>query len=340
MSAPKPNLGIHPRSVIPGIENQDKPSLLPEPGIWCRPDWIRLVGPEANSGWLYGLLRERFGEPTGTSNGAQYFTQGILWHPGIMLSQGHKSSIVMVDFQGARLAVEDPNAILQLVEQIYCRGFHATRLDLAVDWVGQDVDLYNHALASCQASELCKLRSFRLGSEYTREQEAKGLLLYLGKRSSPVYIRIYDKGLETGSAPAGVWERFEVELKEDRATTVMMAFLDAGDQWVDELWARMIGAVDFRVNNGRTELHRRPRVAWWGSLIGRATPKPTKPMPKESSFDHWCDWFRTAAGKRLLQLANTLGLSPNDFFEYLIANLEPATTLVPAVVDAGRSRQS
>ncbi len=45
----------------------------------------------------------------------------------------------------------------------------------------------------------------------------KGDTLYCGRRSSDVYARFYDKGLESGLAPAGKVLRWEVELKSDRA---------------------------------------------------------------------------------------------------------------------------
>ncbi len=324
----------NPRSVIPGIENQKTPIQVPDAGTTCRPDWIRLVGPESMYDFAYSLLIECFGEPTGTSKGGQHFESGQVWHPGVVLSQGHDSRIIMVDFQGSRLAVEETSDMLDLVMEFYKRGFYATRIDLAIDWVDQDMDIYNNALASCEASELCKLRSFRLGSEYTKDQEAKGLLLYLGKRQSAVYIRIYDKGLETGAAEAGRWERFEVEFKDDRAQSVMMALLEEGDSWPDELWSRVTGAVDFRVNNGRSELNRRPRSKWWSDLISCVTPKPTKPVPKASSFNEYCQWFRRSVGPRLLQLADYLQVSPPQLFRQLVNDLEAAESETPATIEA------
>ena len=59
-----------------------------------------------------------------------------------------------------------------------------------------------------------------------------------------------------------------------------------------------------------------------------------KPVPKESSLEQWCEWYRKAAGRRMLQLADILGLTPHELFAQLIEGLEPATSLVPAAVDA------
>jgi len=126
----------------------------------------------------------------------------------------------------------------------------------------------------------------------------------------------------------------EVEFKEDRAAEACLTLSDAGKRLPEAIWRYVIGAFDFRVKNGRTELQRRPLVDWWESYIGQAYPLETKPIKKDSSLVIWFGWFRTSAGPRLLQLANILGITPHELFEQLIEELEPATTVVPAVVDA------
>jgi len=284
---------------------------------------------------LHRTLRAYFGHPTGTNNGAAFFEKGTLWHPGVMLSEGHSNGrLIMLDLQGARLAIEDPDQMLALVDAIYCNGFHATRVDLAVDWVGQDVKLYQHARASCKASELCKARTYQDAPEYTTDQHARRLLLYLGKRSSAMCGRIYDKGLETDEAPEGYWERLEIEFKQDRAHTVMMAILGAGKDWASELWQRVIGAIDFRTANGRSELNRRERVGWWSDLIGGVEPKPTKPLDPESSLAIWENWIRESALRRAIQIAEIMGVPAIEYLARLIDGLGPADSVTPAVVEA------
>lgn len=334
MTSPKPYPVLQPRTVTPGLENQNAPQRVPEPGVWCRPDWIRLVGGVYHTKWLHRTLRAYFGHPTGTNNGAAFFAKGTLWHPGVMLSEGHSGELIMLDLQGARLAIEDPDQMLALVEAIYCHGFHATRVDLAVDWVGQDVKLYEHARVSCKASELCKARTYQDAPEYTTDQQARRLLLYLGKRSSAMCGRIYDKGLETGEAPEGHWERLEIEFKQDRAHTVMMAILDAGKSWSSELWQRVIGAIDFRTVNGRSELTRRERVAWWSDLIGGVQPKQTKPLDPESNLASWESWARGCVLPRMLQIAEIMGIPVLEYLAELLAGIKPSVSITTAVVEA------
>ena len=306
--------------------------------MWCRPDWIRLVGNESMSTRLLTLLESWFGEPTGTSRGAAYFTEGLEWSPGVLYSQGHRSKSVMVDLQGKRLATMSPEDAFGLTREILMMGFHCSRIDLAVDHVQQGLNLYEHALASCKDKELCIMRTYEPDEAYLVDGTPMKKLLKLGKRESEVFARIYDKGLETKLLPVGQWERFEIEVKKDRANEVCMTLVEHIEKFNTLLWEYVIGSVDFRTCTGRSERSRRPRAAWWTQYIGQSVPKRIKPIPKESSLDQWFEWFRSAAGSRLLQIAGIIGISPMELFMQLIDSLEPATSTVPAVVDA-RQRQ-
>lgn len=341
MNAPKPNLGIHPRSVTPGIENQpnpeNEPNQVPPEGMSCRPDWIRLVGPEYKADWLIKRLRADYGESIAHC-GAKHFRAGLLWHPGILVSWGHKSEVVMIDLQGSRLACTPVAEFMQLTEDILMRGFHCTRIDLAVDHVGMDLKLYENALASCDSGQLCLLRTYSPDPEYKADGTPVRLLLKFGKRDSPTCARIYDKGLETKTLPAGQWERFEVEFKEDRANEVCMQLADSSDTLEELLWGYVLGSVDFRIANGRSELKRRPRAKWWESYIGHAQPVRCPPCSKESSFDTWWKWARASFGARFLQIADIMSVTPETLLASLLSDLEPAQTKSPATIDI-QSRQ-
>ncbi len=256
------------------------------------------------------------------------------WHPGVLYSSGHNSQVVMVDLQGSRLATMSVPDMMELTTKIMRQGFNCSRIDLAVDHVGMGLDLYKRALNSCQNGQLCKLRSYSPDPEYKVDGTPIRLLLKLGKRESSVCVRIYDKGLEAKTLSLGQWERFEVEFKDDRAAEVCMDLVQSGGQLNESIWQYIIGAIDFRVINGRTELDRRPRVEWWERYIGQVIPRITRPIKRESSLATWIGWFRTSVGPRLLQLACILELTPFELIEHLIENLEPASSIVPAVVEA------
>jgi DNA relaxase NicK len=263
-----------------------------------------------------------------------YFDEGTEWHPGVLFSQGHSAGIVMVDLQGSRLATMKPVEALELTGKIMMLGFRCTRIDLAVDHVMQEIDLYEHALASCKAKELCIMRTYEPDEAYKVDGTPIKKLLKLGQRESEVCARIYDKGLETKLLPVGQWERFEVEIKRDRANEVCMNLVAEGDEYNKLLWKYVIGSIDFRICNGRSERKRRPLVSWWANYIGQIAPKRIKPVPRESSLELWVEWFRTAAGRRVLQLAEIMDITPHELFGQLIDGLKPAKSIVPATVEA------
>lgn len=325
---------VYPRIVTPGIETQNPLDQVPERGMSCRPDWIRLVGPESQTKLAFRYLLRSFGPATGHNRGAMYFDEGTVWHPGVLYSKGHSAGIVMVDIQGSRLSSMSVPSMMELTNNILSLGFYCTRIDLAVDHVGMDLRIHQRAHVSCKAGELCKLRSYADDSEFKADGTPVRYLLKLGKRDSPVCARIYDKGLETKTLSPGQWERLEVEFKEDRAAEVCLMLARSGEGLPQLLWEYVIGAFDFRIKNGRTELTRRPRTQWWGQYVKQSQPRETKPIKKESSFTTWCGWFRASVGPRLLQLSKEMGITPHEFFDDLVHQLQPATTVVPAVIEA------
>lgn len=332
---------INPRSVTPGIETQsesptveESQPLLPPPGVHVRMDWLRLVGQETSFEPLLLILKEAFGEPTSESSGAKWFRGGMNWHPGVTLSHGHPSSILQLDLRGERLNILGTDAAISLMGQIYdLHGFWATRIDAAIDFVEQNLKLHHHASNACRQGQLCRMRRFADDSEYTASNEPTRLLLKLGKRESAICGRIYDKGLQTGSAPAGAWERLEIEFKEDRAKSLALQLLECPSEWPRTLKEVVFGAIDFRIDNGRTEIDRRPRVSWWAALVDDTDCQPIQPVPASSSFETWWEWGRTSFAARFLQVCEILKLEPEQLMPALLHGLKPATSVSALTVE-------
>lgn len=342
MSAVPP--GAYPRSVTPGIETHTPAPTVPpkpdescfgsiEPGVWCRPDWIRFTAPDRMQGAVFDLLCDTFGDEHEAAPGAMWFKHGRLWRPGVVMSTGHRDGLCMVDVRGERLSCMHPDIIVDLLARMLDLGMKPTRIDIAIDWIGQSVRLYEHARASCKHSELCHLRRWASDSEFTANNHPTRLHLKLGKRDSAVCVRIYDKGLEQRIPHVGYWERLEAEFKEDRAITVAQALVDAGGQWLDTAVGFVLGAVDFRECNGRSELKRRPRCAWWEGLIAGHDPQRARPAPPESTFETWLGGFRRGYGARIKQLSERSGIGVGELVETLLLHVRAATDPSPVVAE-------
>ena len=99
-----------------------------------------------------------------------------------------------------------------------------TRLDIRMDLYYED---NKPDLAEAAKDATLIWRSGRGGRPYLvdlRAPDPGGKTLYIGRRTSPVFIRLYDKEAESGGAQEymGAW-RLEVELKEDAANETFHA---------------------------------------------------------------------------------------------------------------------
>ncbi len=324
-------VGFQPRYVTPGLETHS--GQFPEPGITARLDWIRVTGPETVLEQARALLCDRFGDATQSTKGAQWFSRGETWDPGVQLSSGHRAEIVMIDIRGERLGTMTLDAAIELLHDLVGMSLTPTRLDCAVDWVNQGVGLFDHVLASCKRNELCRLRNYSDTSVHVTEGLTKSKLLKLGSRGSPVCVRIYDKGLEQSLVISGIWERFEAEIKNDRAPQAAEKILGAVGRYAEQIAEVAFGTVDFREVNGRSELARRPRVGWWETLIRGLKPEPLRPIYDPATFEPWCQALRESYGRRILQMAEAVKTDPGTLLHWLLAGLNPATSPSRATVE-------
>lgn len=315
----------NPRYVTPGIETHHDLSKLPEPGIYVGLDWIRCTGPDDLVIELEKLFNDKYQTNATTSHGAKWFRAGLTWEPGVMLSWRHRSDICQVDIQGQRLRLMTGGDRIELLRSLLELGMKPTRIDGALDYIGQELGICDAAKASSERGELCILRKFSPNNEYTAQGIPTRLLLKLGSRESAVCARIYDKGLEQGSAPAGYHERIEIEWKSDRAPLVASALLREGQDWPDSLVSLILGAVEFREVNGRTELIRRPFSRWWADLIQGKSLARIAPETEDESFAKWWAWFRGSVAPRLLEFSHECRLPIESVVNYLVQDVRLKT---------------
>lgn len=132
----------------------------------------------------------------------------------------------------------DLTVFCDLLRAILENSGQITRLDLAIDDIGTQFfsvsELRSILLSGAFVSK------FRKWKDFSKHENGKGIIgetLYLGSRSSDVYLRVYDKQqeqneklLSNGSAPLEyTWVRWEFELKRQRAQSAVAHFLDGKD---------------------------------------------------------------------------------------------------------------
>ncbi len=117
----------------------------------------------------------------------------------------------------------------------------------------------------------------------------------VGTRTSRRYLRIYDKGVESGCSPAGVCWRIELEAKKDLSTQLYREGLTAPDhnQWCVDVCERTISAV-----HGR-----------WPLASGGTLPLlPSAPELELPSIVRTCAWLETSVRPSIERLLPHVGI--------------------------------
>jgi len=177
-------------------------------------------------------------------------------------------------------------------------------------------------------------------------------MVRLGRRGnvgSGRYARVYDKGLETKTAGANQWQRFEVEytgqvaafalamlLESERdgmARMVVDPRVESKTCWEDQAVAMALGAFDFREVTGSRELGRRPRVSWWAAFVGQVEcvrVKAAKPVAR--SLKATARWVRKCVAPTLVSMMRRSGRSLMEVLTDLVGSVEAVPSVLRASV--------
>ncbi|MEM6757595.1 MAG: replication initiation factor domain-containing protein, partial [Planctomycetota bacterium] len=243
--------------------------------------------------------------------GANFYRSSRKWSCGTRVTfdgvNDNNADLLSVSITGDALSQFGIEATLQLLRDLLSWGGKCSRIDIPIDFKDEHspVGLIDHVIASCHRGELCKARKYKLIEQFTAEGACTGRTIYLGSRAksgSGRYVRVYDKGLESGKAEAGHHERFEVEFKQEPAQLVAIA-LASSEAWEQEAAAYALGAVSFNEVTGFASLLRRPLVEWWAALIDGLTVKTAKVKRVPTTLDAYLAWINDVIVPRLDDMA-------------------------------------
>ena len=159
----------------------------------------------------------------------------------------------MVELPGSALGALAWLDALSLLRSLSL-GMRCSRIDLALDYRGEDVPLIGLATLAARQGELCRCKRWKPVEEYSgTERIAYGINFgRRGKDGSGRYMRWYDKGLVTKEVPEGQWVRLEAELPGSVAAQASVEVLKADDP-IACLAGMTLGCVDFLENTGDPE---------------------------------------------------------------------------------------
>ena len=276
-------------------------------GVYLAIDWVRFVGSQSNLKRTRLWLEQRFNCLPESIPGRHYCAVGEAFTAGVSMMYGHAAEIIIVELTGKALANLTADERIEIVRHFHREGFRASRLDLCADFVEQGVHIVDSVRGSCGAEELCRAHTYDTIDKRTKA-ESRGKTVYMGqrgKKGSGRLGRVYDKGLETETAPEGVWERYEIEYTKDTAARVA-AMLAIGSDWAETARALLLGAFDFRKVTGNAHLESRPRVQWWAEIIGMVeTIRITLPRPP-AELHKFARWAGRCVFPTFLAMAETM----------------------------------
>ena len=190
-----------------------KPSTLPCSVSGAHIDWMTCTASRKGRGealWAHGDTFLRALNPVDEPITRWQFKGYRGWSGGDLRLGARQDSVILV-VSGLK-STEKWSEYLSTAE-------NCSRLDIAVD---ADFTPVNPSLASQLYRQVIhrRPRNGRPPKSSVIFNSDGGSTLYVGSRSSDLLLRIYDKGRETDTRPAGAWWRFELEVKGDTALPV------------------------------------------------------------------------------------------------------------------------
>jgi DNA relaxase NicK len=276
-------------------------------------DWLTVSAPSATVKELTEWGCRRFGAEWVEQGGFAWYGASRRWAGGLKLGVEQKGdgNTICVMLDGATLQKFAPAERVEILRELLELGCKPTRLDLALDAKGDHVELVERVIQACFDGKLCGARCWRPISQYGQGGKLEGRTVYIGKRGgdgSGRFLRVYDKGLESGEVAANQWQRMELETSGEVAVQVARGLVSAVDQ-VEFTAAVVMGAVSFREGVKRRMWTERVECAWWSEFKAGTVGVRYVAAPRFASLAGRVSWLRNQVAKSLLGMAEASGKS-------------------------------
>lgn len=283
-------------------------------------DWLRFTWERERLGELSDMLSEQLGDAE-LKRGLWSYGERLQYAYGASINfSGRDRRECCCDLPGEACRRLGHDVLLTWLRKAEECGHSASRIDIRADFRGERVGLIDRVLSSARAGELCGARRVKpdepfdaITGELLGRQVSIGVR---GKDGSGRYVRVYDKGLETGTESVGRWERWEAEFAKKVAAKVVAELLDAVD-WVQAASQACLGAVDFREANGQRAYERRPRVDWWSALLDGLQPVMHRKEGRTATLSTYLIWMRRCVVPGLHALAGNVGFTEPQLLQFI-----------------------
>lgn len=167
------------------------------------------------------------------------------------------------------------------------RGARFTRVDVALDDLSGSVKLSEVKAQLVDGVAMCRANRESLACHEKMTPHGFAGTVEIGSRSSETFLRVYDKGLQSGGDRS--YLRFEFEFKGKRADA--LARLLAADRW-DEAVGSFRSWIEFKDPSHETsDVTRRRAASWWVALVSASKHVLTVGAARIQSLERTAAWI-------------------------------------------------
>lgn len=196
----------------------------------------------------------------------------------------------------------DYNSIFNLIHaNTDSKKMNLTRLDIAYDDHDGILDILTVADDTLKQNYISK------STEWDVNYSSKGTCIYIGSPTSLVRIRIYDKARERGYTNGTIWNRVELQLRDERAKLYTMLYGGVGQNFCSVLHNYLRYVIP---NENESNKSRLVTTEYWQKLLDNANKISIYQKPGTDYNIYQCEnYVYRQAGNAINALIDTYGIS-------------------------------
>jgi hypothetical protein len=241
-------------------------------GLTVKLDWLNTTHPTSKRDEVAKLVSAFLGEPEHQPWGKHTYREHLAWETKAALYWTDDRGECLLSLNGDSLDFIPVEKQRQFLADLAGLGAKGTKIDIALDDYQRRISITQIETAY-QARQVCgyKLGQRQNPTRWKGDQlQPIGDSFDLGRRGgngSGKSLKVYDKALESKGEIDAI--RWELKLSGERATLVFECICgcSSDEKLVKKLTSYVGGCVDFLDDPNETHRDRRPRLAWWQSLL-------------------------------------------------------------------------